>query len=164
MSEELFDVVDEHDEVIDQAQRSVVHANGWRHRAVHIFLFRSNGDLLIHRRAADKEEFPDVWTSSASGHVSSGEDYDVAASREVAEELGVSPQLTRLGKFTACPDTCMEHTVLYRAFSDDAIRFDAREISAVQWLPPTEIAERIAGDPGEYSPAFRLLFSWYRTQ
>ncbi|HQX53770.1 MAG TPA: NUDIX domain-containing protein, partial [Planctomycetaceae bacterium] len=32
-----------------------------------------------------------VWTSSCSGHVSSGEDYDETAPRELLEELNYGP-------------------------------------------------------------------------
>lgn len=71
-SEEFFDVVDEEDQVIDQVARSEVHRRKLRHRAVHVFLFRPDACLLIHKRSDTKEEFPSVWTSSCSGHVSAG--------------------------------------------------------------------------------------------
>ncbi len=52
MPEEIFDVVDSEDRVIGQAPRSEVHAKKLLHRAVHIFVFNSRGQLLIHRRSA----------------------------------------------------------------------------------------------------------------
>lgn len=161
MSEELFDVVDENDRVLKQERRSVVHAHKLMHRAVHVFLFRRDGCLLIHKRTDHKEEFPGVWTSSASGHVSAGEDYDVTAPRELLEELGVTSPLERLNKFAACSDTCMEHTVLYRTVCDEPIDFDSEEIAAVEFATVAEVATRIEGDPTKFSPAFRLLFRWY---
>jgi 16S rRNA (adenine1518-N6/adenine1519-N6)-dimethyltransferase len=39
MNEELFDLVDEQDQVIGQMPRSQVHAEKRLHRAVHIFVF-----------------------------------------------------------------------------------------------------------------------------
>ena len=89
MSEEMFDVVDQDDKVLFQSPRSVVHANHWLHRAVHIFVFNSKGELLIHRRSATKDEAPLKCTSSASGHLAAGEDYATAAMRELEEELGL---------------------------------------------------------------------------
>ena len=38
MTEEIFDVVNEHDEVIGAAPRREVHARGLRHRAVHVLV------------------------------------------------------------------------------------------------------------------------------
>lgn len=163
-AEELFDVVDEHDQVVRQERRSVVHAQKLTHRAVHVFLFRSDGHLLIHKRTDHKEEFPGVWTSSASGHVSAGEAYDETAPRELEEELGVVSPLQRLHKFAASPDTCMEHTVLYRTECDDPINFDPHEIAAIEYVSTDEIAARIKNQPAVFSPAFRLLFGWYMSR
>lgn len=78
-SEELFDVVDQDDCIICSQPRSVVHQRKLLHRAVHVFVFGTDGKLLVHRRSASKEEFPSVWTSSCSGHVSAGESYDETA-------------------------------------------------------------------------------------
>ena len=43
---ELFDVVDPDDRVIGQATRGEVHARGLLHRAAHVFVINSNGELL----------------------------------------------------------------------------------------------------------------------
>ncbi len=79
MTEEIFDVVDENDEVVGQLPRSEVHARGLLHRAVSIFVFNSSGQLLLQLRTPTKDEYPNCYTSSASGHLSAGEDYDDAA-------------------------------------------------------------------------------------
>ena len=160
-TEELFDVVDQNDCVLEQLPRSQVHQRRLPHRAVHIFLFHSDGRILVHKRTAQKEEFPGVWTSSASGHVTAGELYDETAPRELAEELGVSAPLTRLHKFTACPETSFEFTVLYRALSDDEIQADASEIAEFCWMQPHQVAAWMEVAPGDFSPAFRLLFEWF---
>lgn len=157
---ELFDVVDEHDNVIDVRQRSEVHRLGLRHRAAHIFLFRPDGRLLIHRRTDTKEEFPSVWTSSASGHVSSGETYAVSAVRELEEELGVRAQLSFVLKVNACPDTCNEFTELYTAVSEDDISPDPEEIADVAWVTPEQLQQRLQ-HPDDFSPAFLLLYERY---
>jgi ADP-ribose pyrophosphatase YjhB (NUDIX family) len=99
---EVFNVVNEHDEVIGEAFRADVHAQGLRHRAVSIFVFNSAGQLLMQLRSATKDEYPSCWTSSCSGHVDAGEDYDTAAHRELMEELGLSRR-TRDGQRIHCP-------------------------------------------------------------
>ena len=160
-SEEFFDVVDEDDQVIDEVARSEVHRRKLRHRAVHVFLFRQDGCLLIHKRADSKEEFPSVWTSSCSGHVSAGEDYDATAVRELLEELSIDSAVERLQKFAACDDTSQEFTMLYRCCSSAAVTPDAEEIAAVQWMQLNALQTWIARSPDDFSPAFRLLFGWY---
>lgn len=161
MSEELFDVVDEHDQVIEVRPRSEVHRLQLRHRATHIFLFRSDGRMLIHLRSASKEEFPSVWTSSASGHVSSGETYFNSAVRELQEELGIIAPLRFVTKVPACAQTSFEFTELYRADCDAQVIIDPEEIQEVQWQTIDEITDQLTTAEESFSPAFQLLFHEY---
>ncbi|MGE5195221.1 MAG: NUDIX hydrolase [Deltaproteobacteria bacterium] len=162
MSEEIFDVVDEHDRVVGQAPRSVVHAQKLLHRAVHIFVFNSRRELLLQKRSALKDEYPLCYTSSASGHLSAGESYEMAAPRELQEELGLAGELEWLAKFPAGPQTSQEHTVLYRTTTDALPRIDPREIDAVTFHPVEEISAMIGRQAQLFSPCFVTLFEWYR--
>lgn len=159
---EFFDIVDEQDQVVGTARRDEVHRRKLRHRAAHIFVFRPNGQLLIHLRSPHKEEFPSVWTSSASGHVSAGEDYFTAARRELQEELGIDSDLQRFGKFEACEDTSNEFTELFLTTSDAEIQFDPVEIVRIRWMETQAIADEMNSKPDHFSPAFRLLFRTWR--
>src|SRR5262245_17014945 len=161
MPEEIFDVVDDEDRVVGQAPRSVVHAQKLRHRAVHIFVFNSRGELLLQKRSAQKDEYPLCYTSSASGHLSAGESYETAAPRELKEELGLAGELEWLAKFPAGPQTSQEHTVLYRTISDLAPRIDRDEIDAVTFHSLAEISEMIVRQRQAFSPCFVTLFEWY---
>ena len=163
MPEEMFDVVDQEDRVLYQSPRSVVHANHWLHRAVHIFVFNGRGELLIHRRSATKDEAPLKYTSSASGHLSAGEDYAIAAVRELEEELGLTAQVEFLGIFPAMgAATSFEHSGLYRATTDQTPTFDPVEILSGEFRPMDEIASMVERDPDDFTHCFRSLFQWYR--
>ena len=98
MSEEIFDVVNECDEIIGRETRRAVHRLGLKHRAVHVLLFNGRGEVFLQKRSMAKDCFPGVWDSSASGHLDSGEDYDACAVRELREELGLEVQQSRLEK------------------------------------------------------------------
>ncbi len=163
MSDEIFDVCDQLDNVIGEAPRSDVHRFRWLHRAVHIFVFNTRGELLIHKRAATKDECPSLHTSSASGHVSAGEDYDTAASRELQEELGLTAPLERLQKFPAAVETSYEHSILYRAVTDTPPQFDPGEIESGAYYSLDAIAEWVRTRPDEFTPCFRTLWTWYAT-
>lgn len=162
--DELFDVVDERDRVVRQATRADVHARGLRHRAVHVFVFNSAGELLLQMRSRFKDEFPACWTSSASGHLDAGEAYDAAARRELAEELGLATPLEFLTKLPASPQTANEFTALYRTVSDAEPRFPPAEIESVEFHSLDEVAAMIAEDPDAFSPPFRVLFAEYRRE
>jgi len=163
-AEEIFDVCDEHDRVIATAPRSEVHARRLLHRAVHIFVFNSRGELLLHRRSASKDESPLKLTSSASGHLGAGEDYAAAAGRELEEELGLQGPLEYVTKLPASPDTCYEHTVLYRLMTDDVPTPNAEEIASIEFVPLAEVRRRLSRQSDDFSPPFRMLLEWYLTQ
>src|SRR5712671_919050 len=89
MGEEIFDVVNQHDEVIGRETRREVHRQGLMHRAVHVLVFNRAGQVFLQKRSLRKDRQPGLWDSSASGHLDSGEDYDACAVRELREELGL---------------------------------------------------------------------------
>jgi 16S rRNA (adenine1518-N6/adenine1519-N6)-dimethyltransferase len=159
--EEIFDVCDEEDRVIGQAPRSVVHARRLLHRAVHVFVVNSAGQLLLQQRSAAKDEFPLCYTSSASGHLAAGEDYAAAAARELQEELGLALALRPLHKFKATPQTSYEHTMLYLARTDQTPRPDSAEIASLVFSRPWELPPLIAEAPERFSVCFLTLFEWF---
>jgi isopentenyldiphosphate isomerase len=161
LSEEWFDVCDPHDNVIGRLPRSRVHAQRLLHRAVHVFVFNTRGELWLQLRSASKDESPLCYTSSASGHVSAGEEYDATAPRELEEELGLSCSLERLVKLPACPELANEHTVLYRAVTDAVPVPDRHEVEAMELQSLDEIARRIPAEFARFSPPFVTLFRWY---
>ncbi|MBT5019001.1 NUDIX domain-containing protein [Planctomicrobium sp.] len=162
MSEEIFDVCDADDNVIGQATRSEVHATGLLHRAVHIWVWRTDGRLMIHLRSATKDQYPLCYTSAASGHVDTGEDYETAAHRELQEELGLGGRLVFQTKLSASPATANEHTVLYFLNSDEEPTPDPNEIAKIEYRNPDELRQLIAREPEKLSPPFlSLLTEWY---
>jgi 16S rRNA (adenine1518-N6/adenine1519-N6)-dimethyltransferase len=160
-ADELIDVVDRDDRVIRQERRSVVHAQGLLHRAVHVFVFNSRGQLLVQRRSASKDEFPLTYTSSASGHVGAGETYDDCAPRELKEEIGLDSPLEFLVKFPASPGTANEHTVLFRAVTDAAPTPDEHEVASLTYFDLEELQALLQVNPNAFSPPFGSLLIWY---
>ena len=54
-SEELLDVVDEHDRVVGRERRGVIHARGLMHRSAQVLLFNSHGQLFLQKRSMNKD-------------------------------------------------------------------------------------------------------------
>ncbi len=157
MPEEIFDVCDERDNVIGQTPRSEVHARNLLHRAVHIWVYNSQGELMIHLRSTSKDQYPSCYTSSASGHVDAGETYETAAQRELQEELNLRGELTYIGKLPASPETAYEHTVLYRLTTDEPPQPDRTEIASIEFHPVATVRLMVANKPAKFTPPFRML-------
>jgi len=160
MSEELFNVVNEHDEVVGQAPRSEVHAQGLLHRAVHVLVFNSRGEVFLQKRSMTKDTSPGLWDSSASGHVDSGEDYDSCATRELREEIGLIPARAprRLFKLPAGPETDQEHVWVYRCDAEGPFQLNPDEIERGEWVSPGEVDRRVHEQPEAFASAFRHLW------
>jgi isopentenyl-diphosphate delta-isomerase type 1 len=160
--DEIFDVVDESDRVIGRALRAEVHARKLRHRAVHIFLFNERGELFVQKRSASKDSFPGRHDSSASGHLSSGEDYGACAIRELREELGLavpSSRLQRHFKIEACEQTGWEFVWAYSLQTNEQPRINPDEIESGAFWPLTQLHARLAAHPGEFAPSFARVFA-----
>jgi len=164
VGEEIFDVVDLQDEVVGQATRAEVHVRRLMHRAVHVLVFNSQGEVFLQKRSLTKDKSPGLWDSSASGHVDSGEHYDACALRELREEIGLIPPQSpqRLFKLSACGKTDQEHVWVYRCESEGPFTLHPQEIECGEWLHPEEVSRTIVETPSKYSCAFMYL--WDRGQ
>lgn len=160
---EIFDVVDENDQVLRTASRHDVHKQGLRHRAVHIFVFNRRGELFLQRRSRWKDVHPLRWDSSAAGHVNAGQAYDETASRELTEELGISAPVHEIGKVAACPGTGWEFVRIYRVEHGGPFSLPPAEIETGGWFTLDQIENWIAKRPDDFATGFLECWKVFRT-
>jgi isopentenyldiphosphate isomerase len=162
MSEEIFDIVNDRDEVIGQAPRKEVHARGLWHRAIHVLVFNARGQVFLQKRSLKKDTAAGKWDSSSSGHLDTGEDYDACAVRELREEIGLRldapPQ--RLFKVEACPETGSEFCWVYQTFSEGPFVLHPEEIETGEWFTPDAVTKWVADQPRDFARAFVLI--WWK--
>lgn len=157
---ELFDVVNERDEVIGQLPRHEVHRRGLRHRAVHVLIYNAKGEVLLQKRSAGKDTFPLRWDSSAAGHLNPGEAYDACALREVEEELGFKlttiPQ--RILRIDACAETGQEFVWVYRSTSEGPFHPNEQEVEKIEWFAPEYLSRWMRDQPHQFAPSFICIW------
>ncbi|MDD5139878.1 MAG: NUDIX domain-containing protein [Verrucomicrobiales bacterium] len=170
MSEEIFDIVNERDEVVGQAPRKEVHARGLWHRAVHVLVFNARGEVFLQKRSMQKDIAAGKWDSSASGHLDTGEDYDTCAVREVREEIGLhltatgaSRPLTRLFKIDACKETGWEFCWIYTCRSEGPFILHPEEIETGGWFTPDAVTKWMSEKPQDFASAFVLIWKTFLT-
>ncbi len=161
-NQELLAVVNEYDEIIDHSPRHIIHAEGLRHRAVHILVFDDQGRLLLQKRSMLKDLNKGLWDTSAAGHVDQGESYQSCAPRELSEELGISAQLISLFKTDPSPALGMEFIQVYRCQHNGPFRIAETEIDEVRWIDCDEIDDRVAQNDPTLTQTFKIIWDAYR--
>ena len=89
MPEEKIDLVNEKNEAIGTITEAAAHKADLPHRASHVFVFNSKGEIFLQLRPKEKFLYPGVWDSSVGEHVKKGESFDAAALRGLKEELNI---------------------------------------------------------------------------
>lgn len=90
-NQEMFPLVDEQGNITGAATRGECH-NGSKllHPVIHLHVFNSKGELYLQKRPEWKDIQPGKWDTSVGGHVDLGESVEMALTREVREELGIT--------------------------------------------------------------------------
>jgi len=93
---EYLDIVDENNHLTGKkAEREYIHKNGIWHREVSVWIINMEGELLLQKRAANKKEKPNQW-STCDGHIDAGETIGNSVIRELKEELGFETAIDNL--------------------------------------------------------------------
>jgi isopentenyl-diphosphate delta-isomerase type 1 len=161
VQDEIYDVVDETDQVIGQATRREIHQRNLLHRSIHILVFNSQNELFSQKRSMTKDENPGLWDISSAGHVDSGETYDDCAHRELWEELGIKAILKPLEKIEACQETYQEHAQIYTCRTNTTIKINFDEISEGKYFNLRVLESEIQKNPEQFTSSFKLILIKY---
>ncbi|MBL1188690.1 NUDIX domain-containing protein, partial [Escherichia coli] len=66
--DEMLILVDAEDNSVGSQTKTLVHQQGLLHRAFSIFIFNSQGRLLLQQRAYGKYHSAGLWTNTCCGH------------------------------------------------------------------------------------------------
>ena len=146
--DELVDVVDAEDRVVGTATRAEMRARRLRHRCTFVVVRSTAGEVLVHRRSDLKDLWPGYWDLCAGGVVGSGEDWEPAARRELAEELGVTDAvLEPLGAGTYEDLHVAEVARIWTTVHDGPFAFTDDEVVEARFVTLVELADLLAGQP-----------------
>lgn len=154
---ELFDLVDEQGNPTGEiTDRTTAHAQGLRHRTAHIWVIRRNSgsiQVLLQKRAQNKDSFPGKFDTSSAGHIQAGDAPLPSALRELEEELGIRAAPEEL-QFAGIFRIQYEKNFYGKLFRDNEVSFvyvyekpvelsqltlQAEEVESVAWFPLTEV-------------------------
>lgn len=132
------------------------------HLVVHVCIFNSAGEMLIQQRQPFKIGWPDKWDITVGGSAIKGDSSQVAAERELEEELGIYLNLEELRPhFTINFERGFDDIYLVeKEINLEDVKLQEEEVKDVKWATREEIIEMIRS--GEFIPYYEgmihLLF------
>ena len=165
---EYFDVVDETGKPTGQiVSRDEAHKYGIAHRTAHVWIIRKKEgrvQVLLQKRADEKDSFPGCWDTSSAGHIPAGSEIRPSAVRELKEELGIDAnenQLKEAGMFRIrftetfhnqiFDDNEIAFVFIYEEPVDlSALTLQKEEVSDAKWFDLATLTKHLE----ENDPAF----------
>lgn len=159
-ADEIVAIVDEHNNVIGSAPRREMRIRKLPHRSTYIFVFNSQGELFVQKRTMTKDIYPGYYDPCTGGVVLHGESYELSATRELAEEVGIRDvPLTWHFDVYFEDDLVRVWGSVFSCVYDGALVLQAEEVESGEFLPIETILQRAQTAP--YTPDSLLVLRRY---
>lgn len=143
----------------DRVHRTLEEGGTALHLAFSCHVYRTDGAVLLTRRALSKRAFPGVWTNAVCGHPEPGEELRAAVRRRVRQELGLDlvgvEDLLPDFRYRAADAAGVEENEIcpvFVALADADPSPAPDEVSEWVWADPAAVATAVAATPFAYSP------------
>jgi isopentenyldiphosphate isomerase len=153
--DELIDILDAKGKPTGQTvMKSEAHKKGLFHPTVHIWFYTADGNVLLQQRGKHKRTHPLLWDVSVAGHIGAGEPVEIAALREVEEEIGLTIPKEALQKIGVFPsffkhgkdliDNEFHHLFLCELKApSESLKKQESEVEALALIPIQEFREEL---------------------
>jgi len=155
-------LVDEKDRPIGSESKEKCHqGEGLLHRAFSVFIFNSNNELLLQQRSKLKPLWPLSWSNTCCSHPRLNESIESAATRRLAEEVGMDTTLQFLYKFTYAAkylDFGSEREIchVFLGHCDSTPVINPDEIAEHRWISMEDLIIEVEQYPENFTPWFRM--------
>jgi len=156
-------LVDEQDNPIGSCEKLEAHRKGLLHRAFSVFIFNSQGEMLLQQRAVDKYHSGGLWTNACCSHPAEGEETVNAAHRRLQEEMGFDTRIEKIFDFVY--KASFENGLIEYEFDhvfageyNGSIEFNKAEVMDICYKNVIEIEELLHSHPEHYTAWFHLAF------
>jgi isopentenyldiphosphate isomerase len=141
---EIVDLIDAEDQVLGTTTRRIVRTMNLLHRGVGILCRDGEGRIHVHRRTETKDVFPGLHDMFVGGVVGTGETYEQAACREIAEELGIrGPRPAHLFDHLYIGARNCSRVAVYEVRWSGPVRLQESEIEWGTFLPLEDLLLRL---------------------
>lgn len=163
MDKNIVIAVDQNDIEIGYYDKMTAHEEGILHRAVSVFIFNSNQEWLMQRRAEHKYHSGLLWSNTACSHPMKGEETILSAQRRLREEMGLDLPLEPLFSFqykAEFDNGLIEHELdhVFIGYTDELPLPDPEEVAEYRWVGTDKLESEIERNPAQFTEWFKLLF------
>jgi isopentenyldiphosphate isomerase len=163
MADEMIDIYDEDNNPTgEQKKKSEAHRDGLWHRAAHIWIHNSKGEILLQLRSKDKVIYPDVWDVVVAGHVGAGEDVVDCGIREAQEEVGLKIEKKDLdfgmiwkyeSKFKELENNEFFYVYFVKFDGDiEQLKLQEEEVQKIKFFSVGDLEEELKNIPEKFAP------------
>ena len=154
-------LVDREDNPIGTMEKMEAHRKGELHRAFSIFLFNSQKELLLQKRALNKYHSGGLWTNTCCSHPRPQESIEIAANRRLQEEMGITCSLTFAFSFiyeAKLNSGLIEHEFDYVFIGqfDGKPKVNHQEVADWKFLNWQSLTDDVSRQPQKYTEWFKL--------
>ena len=161
---DILPIFDKNNKLVGSAPRYLCHSNPVLiHRAVHVIVLDSEGRILLQKRSKNKEIQPGKWDTSVGGHLEMGENYPVAAKREMIEEIGLSNvKLKYAYSYQHHNEQETENVKTYVCTCDGPFKPNKHEISGIKFWAVPDIKKSLGKKcfTPNFEMEFGMLLKW----
>lgn len=159
-------IVDKKDRILNIKNKQYAHIKGLRHRAISVFIFNKNNELMIQKRSAVKYHSSLLWANTCCGHPRYGEIIIKAAHRRLKEEMGFDCVLTQKFHFiykSRLDNGLIEHEFDYVFLGkyEGSPHINYNEVADWRWIPLKQLIQEINLNSNQYVIWLRIIINKY---
>ncbi|WP_010522596.1 NUDIX hydrolase [Aquimarina agarivorans] len=172
MADELIDILDATGSLTGEIKlKSIAHKHGLWHASAQIWIYTPTGQVLIQKRAINKDTYPNLWDISVAGHLSAGDTPSTAAVREIQEEIGVKISeeklffLKTIRKSNRISNTIIDNEfnhlyVLEFAVNINELKLQTEEVTAVKLIDINDLEKQLKIVPASFVPHGKTYYNY----
>jgi isopentenyl-diphosphate delta-isomerase len=155
-------LVDGQDNEIGHMSKDECHiGDGQLHRAFSLFIFNTDGELLLQQRSEQKDLWPLYWANSCCSHPRHGELMEDAVQRRLYQELGITTELQFVYKFIYQANyeksgSEHEYCWVYLGETNDSVTANTNEIADWRYVSPRQLDQEQITNPEIFTPWLKL--------
>ncbi len=139
----LLYVINSNEVLLRKENCDIIHKTGALHRAIHILVVNSKGDIFVRKRSTKKKLYPEVWSTSVGAHILEDDTPEITAETNLTKFLGLQLPLTPIGECRVKDDIENELMYVYVCHAQTIDELNPEESDEGKFMSLTTIREMI---------------------